>query len=87
MGVEKPDMADWFGEHELELCPSCLQRKLLPPRERDALRVCVECGVLEDADDDRGARDGTPAVTAHHFANRHETRPTDTVDGTRTTDA
>ncbi|MDX6476855.1 MAG: hypothetical protein QOH95_2366 [Gaiellaceae bacterium] len=41
------DLADWFGEDELETCPQCGSRLLVPPSaESVTARVCLSCGVV-----------------------------------------
>jgi ribosomal protein L32 len=42
------DLSRWFSPEELELCPNCGERKLIPSEEAEAeIRVCLSCGVVE----------------------------------------
>jgi len=44
------DMISWFLDEELEVCPSCGEKKLLPPASTsEQLRVCLVCGVTPES--------------------------------------
>jgi hypothetical protein len=40
-------VATWFGEDELEVCPRC-EGKTLIPEVDSQLRVCLRCGVVAE---------------------------------------
>jgi hypothetical protein len=42
-------LKDWFTDDELELCPRCAGKTLLPAADGVDLRVCSTCGVLTEA--------------------------------------
>jgi hypothetical protein len=44
---EATDLASWFTDDELEPCPACGELKLIPAPEGRALRVCLDCGVVD----------------------------------------
>lgn len=39
----------WFAEDELERCPRCGNRRLVPAETEQSLRVCLDCGIVEVA--------------------------------------
>jgi hypothetical protein len=44
----KTMLLSWFGDGELEVCPQCGERHLLPPWGSASAndRVCVTCGLI-----------------------------------------
>lgn len=36
----------WFADDELEVCPRCHQKEVLPPWGSATGRICVTCGML-----------------------------------------
>jgi hypothetical protein len=45
------DLVGWFEENELETCPLCGTKKLVPSDEATAgaqLRVCLTCGIVPE---------------------------------------
>jgi hypothetical protein len=45
MGADHP-FEKWFSADELELCPDCGERQLVPPSPTAAMRLCLACGVV-----------------------------------------
>jgi hypothetical protein len=44
-------VSGWWHDNELALCPRCENRKLTPPSpSMDGRRVCLTCGVIEEAE-------------------------------------
>jgi hypothetical protein len=39
-------LLSWFGDDELEVCPRCCQKHVLPPWGSATGRVCVTCGIV-----------------------------------------
>jgi hypothetical protein len=48
--VESQDVADWFDDGELELCPNCNDARLLP-RADGGEPICLTCGPLSAVED------------------------------------
>ena len=47
------DLARWFKPEELETCPRCGNRRLIPSEGPDhAIRICLDCGGI-DVDEQR----------------------------------
>lgn len=46
---EATDLASWFSDDELERCPSCGALKLVPSPQPQPLRVCLDCGIVDNA--------------------------------------
>lgn len=42
----KEMLLSWFSDDELEVCPRCGERQVLPPWGSASGRVCVTCGVI-----------------------------------------
>lgn len=42
----KEMLLSWFRDDELEVCPRCHQRHVLPLRDSATGRICVTCGML-----------------------------------------
>lgn len=42
----KEMLLSWFHDDELEVCPRCQQKHVLPPWGLATRRVCVSCGML-----------------------------------------
>ena len=42
----KEMLLSWFRVDELEVCPHCHQKEVLPPWGSATGRVCVTCGML-----------------------------------------
>jgi hypothetical protein len=40
-------VATWFGEDELDVCPRCNGKTLIPEVDSQ-LRVCLRCGVVAE---------------------------------------
>jgi hypothetical protein len=36
----------WFQADELEVCPDCGDRQLIPPSPAALMRLCLGCGVV-----------------------------------------
>jgi hypothetical protein len=46
MGAQETDIEEWL-EDELEECPRCGGKKLVPPSAlADPIRICLQCGVV-----------------------------------------
>jgi hypothetical protein len=43
--VETPNVAEWFEEGELEECPYCREKRLIPRGDGGEL-ICLDCGPL-----------------------------------------
>jgi len=51
--AEIPDLSTWWSEEELEPCPQCGERKLMPASldlDGMEMRVCLTCGVILQTD-------------------------------------
>jgi hypothetical protein len=54
----------WFEEDELERCPTCGARRLVPAEPQQQIRICLDCGIVEvAAGTDSNAR-ATPSESA-----------------------
>ena len=42
----KDMLLSWFRDDELEVCPRCHQKEVLPPWGSATDRICVTCGML-----------------------------------------
>jgi ribosomal protein S27E len=42
----EPNLKHWFLEEELELCPDCGEKQLVPPSPVATMRLCLGCGVV-----------------------------------------
>jgi len=42
----KEMLLSWFRDDELEVCPRCQRKQILPPWGSATARVCVSCGML-----------------------------------------
>lgn len=45
----KEMLLSWFGKDELEICPQCGAREVLPAWRSAEGRICVTCGMLSPA--------------------------------------
>ena len=42
------DLARWFKSDELETCPRCGNRRLIPSEASDiGIRICLDCGAID----------------------------------------
>jgi DNA-directed RNA polymerase subunit RPC12/RpoP len=44
---EGTEFDSWFDKDELETCPNCGERRLVPGEPQQGLRVCLDCGIVE----------------------------------------
>jgi hypothetical protein len=40
------DFSEWFDSSELEPCPDCGERELVPESPGALIRLCLNCGVV-----------------------------------------
>jgi DNA-directed RNA polymerase subunit RPC12/RpoP len=50
----------WFDKDELERCPNCGARRLVPGEPRQGFRVCLDCGIVEVQEEADVAAHGEP---------------------------
>ena len=48
--MDEQTQLDWFSDDELEECPRCGERTLVP-RVHEELRVCITCGVVDEVEE------------------------------------
>lgn len=63
--TNETEFGSWFDEDELERCPSCGERKLIP-REHGGFRVCLDCGVVETGNAANDVAAHARAEDEHH---------------------
>jgi hypothetical protein len=66
--AEGTEFDSWFDEDELERCPDCGNRRLIPGEPQQPLRVCLDCGIVD-------ARDADAADFAAHRDCPEQPRP------------
>ncbi len=54
----KPDPSAWFDENELQLCPECGARRIVPPTDHatNDFLLCFDCGVIPNPTAEQTAR-------------------------------
>jgi hypothetical protein len=54
----KPDPSAWFDENELQLCPECGARRIVPPTDHatNDFLLCFDCGVIPNPTVEQTAR-------------------------------
>ena len=58
----------WFSQDELEPCPDCGEKELLPPGPSTLVRLCLACGVVP-----KPGR-GNPARVTGYAVDRYSAR-------------
>jgi hypothetical protein len=44
--VANRSLERWFSNDQLEICPDCGQKELVPPAPAALIRLCLACGVV-----------------------------------------
>jgi hypothetical protein len=47
--LDPPDVARWFADDELDLCPECGEKKVVIAEGDATARVCLACGAVATA--------------------------------------